>query len=140
MEQVVYWQHKMSAGQAMKLARLHHETFSVGGCRQCDGPCCRDCAESEGYFKDTELSREGLRRLKSTYGFDRKLGFRGPSGCRVPLHERSPTCNVFYCGSGLNSFPSRRTPAFDLPAPQLNAAIALAQDLRRAFEAAEEWI
>jgi hypothetical protein len=140
MEQVVYWQHKMSASQATKLARLHHETFAVAGCRQCDGPCCRDCAENEGYFKHTELTRAGLKRLKTEYGFDSQKGFRGSNGCRVPLHERSPTCNVFYCGSELNDFPPVRTPAFDLPARKRNAATTLAQGLRRAFEVAEEWV
>ena len=80
MDQVVFWQHRMSAGQATRLARLHHETFAVAGCRQCEGPCCKDCAESEGYFKDTELTLAGLKRLKAEYGFDAKTGFRGPTG------------------------------------------------------------
>ena len=139
-QQVVFWQHRMSASQATRLARLHHQTFAVAGCRQCDGPCCKDCAENEGYFQETELTRAGLKRLKAEYGFDRKTGFRGPNGCRVPLDERSPTCNTFYCGSGLNAFPEMHTPAHDLPAPQRRVAVKLAGHLLRAFEKADEWV
>ncbi|WP_374566016.1 hypothetical protein [Ideonella sp.] len=139
-EQVVFWQHRMSASQATRLARLHHETFAVAGCRQCDGRCCKDCAENEGYFQETELTRAGLKRLKAEYGFDRKTGFRGPNGCRVPLNERSPTCNVFYCGARVNAFPELPTPADELPAKQRRDAVILAGNLRRAFSAWQKWI
>lgn len=141
MKQVIFWQHRMSASQATRLARLHQETFSIAGCRQCDGRCCKDCAENEGYFAETELTRSGLKRLKTEYEFDRTTGFRGPEGCRLPLNVRSPTCNVFYCDAGVNSFPDLPTPANDLlPASQRRAAIKMAGHLRRAFERDDEWV
>jgi hypothetical protein len=139
-EQVVHWQHRMSADQATRLARLHHAAFATAGCRACEGHCCKDCAAEEGYLRDTELSSQGRQRLKARHGFDPALGFRGPGGCRLPLHERSPTCNVFYCGSRLNTFPDTPTPADDLTPVQRRRAVRAAEHLRRAFVEAEDWL
>ena len=130
----MFWQHRMSADTAAGLARQHFRAFSVSGCRTCDGPCCRDCAAEEGYMRHTEATLADVERLKAAHGFDPVHGWRGPGGCRLPMHERSPTCTLFYCGVGRSGFPGGSNPAGDLPPAQRRAVARQVVRLKRAFE------
>lgn len=89
-----------------RVLRLHNQAF--GGdtaCKQCPGNCCADCARAQGYRYDWEPGE------KEKFGFDEKTGFKGETGCKLPLTERSSTCLCFacdgvnHCSSGLKFAP-----------------------------------
>ena len=75
---------------------LHNQAFGGdSACKQCPGNCCTHCAGAKGYRHDWKPGE------KEKFGFDAKTGFKGETGCKLPLTERSPTCLCFSCG-GVN--------------------------------------
>lgn len=82
----------MTADNATKALKLHHDAFSGSPCTACKGSCCLHCASAEGY-----LPSEGLSTMKKKYKYNKETGFKGPTGCNIPVHERSVTCVGFIC-------------------------------------------
>jgi hypothetical protein len=74
----------------------------------CKGMCCSNCGPEHGWLKVTTLRNYTpnfhgddyalFRYLKDTYGWSQHAGFRTPTGCRLPRHERSHTCTSYRCG------------------------------------------
>lgn len=106
---------------------LHQEAFSgivESPCVPCKGGCCRGCASAEGYLSYS-LSKEDLAEVKKKYGFTKTKGFLTPTGCALPIEERSAICVGFVCagyvveggwGRGVTTFPTKETEVpFTLP-------------------------
>lgn len=82
-----------------RVLKLHHEAFGGdSACKQCPGNCCAACAANVAYRDDEWQDPKGWKALKREYGWDRKLGFKGETGCKLPLTERSHVCLGFQCG------------------------------------------
>jgi hypothetical protein len=63
------------------------------------------CAGAEGY-RDYDEPRDITEARKKKYGFDSKRGFKGETGCKLPMHERSHVCLGFICsGKGPEKVP-----------------------------------
>lgn len=89
---------RLTPDAQVKIVRIHHEVF--GGdvaCKQCPGKCCSNCAPTRGYHDLDEPQEVTEARMKK-YGFDKKRGFKGANGCKLPVTERSSTCLAYACG------------------------------------------
>lgn len=84
----------MTADNATKALKLHHDAFSNGPCTACKGGCCIHCAGFEGYL---EGPKKSVDAMKKKYNFNSKTGFQGPKGCNIPVAERSDVCVGFSC-------------------------------------------
>jgi hypothetical protein len=81
----------------VQVLAIYEETFKDSACRRaCDGNCCSRCADAEGFFGG-RMPRKSLDELKAKFGFTPKDGFRGPSGCNLPVEERNDICLSFMC-------------------------------------------
>lgn len=87
----------MEPTYAQTVLMAHYAAFSASGCRKCDGNCCTWCAVAEGYLSDYTDERT-IRGLKAEHGWSPEAGFRGETGCKLPITKRSPTCLAYYCG------------------------------------------
>lgn len=85
------------------------DAFSDSVCTKCPGICCYECGPHNGYLGDF-VSVDELAQLKHTYGWS-SAGFKGETGCLLPLDLRSPTCLAFFCGQKRNGFMPDGVPA-----------------------------
>ena len=92
-----YFHIQMGPTYAQTVLMAHYAAFSRSGCVKCDGNCCSWCASAEGYLSDHTDERT-IQRLKAEHGWIPEAGFRGETGCKLPITKRSPTCLAYYCG------------------------------------------
>jgi hypothetical protein len=83
----------LSRENQQRVLFLHQAAFSQSACETCEGACCRHCAKTQGYIDDRAIFEE----LKEKYGFSEKSGFQTPTGCAIPLRERSKACVAYMC-------------------------------------------
>lgn len=107
-----------------KVIHLYLEAFvrNETPCVPCGGKCCSMCSSYNGY-----LGEDKAKAAKKKYGFDRKLGFNTPTGCRLPRNERSDTCIGFYCEKfdktnkpQLEAISALRREIWNIPQPRSN--------------------
>lgn len=81
----------------VQVLNIYEKTFKDSACRTaCDGNCCSRCAVAEGFFGG-RMPGKVLNELKAKFEFNDKDGFRGPTGCKLPLEERNDICLSFMC-------------------------------------------
>lgn len=91
---------------------LHHQAF--GGetaCGPCKGGCCGGCSYNGGYLTPT-----AFREARKKYPFDKKNGFKTPTGCALPITERSSVCLGYICdGRHIAQRSQQSGPVSDIP-------------------------
>jgi hypothetical protein len=94
---------------------LHRAAFgehSMAPCSTCEGSCCKGCGAAQGYLRG-----EVFEEAKSHYHFDVVSGFQTPTGCSLPIADRSATCLRFMCWEPVHVSPleSGETDAKTIP-------------------------
>lgn len=79
-----------------KVLKIHEETFKDSACKTCDGNCCERCGPAKGYFS-TRMPQRTFEELAAKYAFTEENGFRGETGCKLPIVERNDICLSFMC-------------------------------------------
>jgi hypothetical protein len=67
----------------------------------CKGACCSGCGAPfiSGYLHE-RYTKPQIAKLKKEYGFiEGTIGFNSPTGCRLPVEKRSPTCLGYFCSA-----------------------------------------
>lgn len=121
--------------EATELLKMHQDAFSKSGCKECNAPCCKDCAENGGYLHHQGVMGDAAQELRDQYGWNRVKGFKGETGCNLPVNLRSPTCVAFFCGERRNNFlAGGSTPGKSLTQEQHAEVVPKVKAFRRRLE------
>lgn len=112
---------------------LHHKAFSNSACGECKGACCEHCAGALGYLYPWSSTdgpdKAAFAVIAEKYGFDKRLGFKGETGCKLPVQERSSVCLSFICG-GVSRAHARSWPSPGVNKPFTAEQMESAHEIR----------
>lgn len=113
---------------------LHQEAFhglpkEELPCIPCGGKCCMGCGKAYGYLSD-----KNFKRVQKEYGFTKKDGFLGDTGCKLPPEERSVICLGYVCSGMKQSHalvPGFMGPVKEIDIPFNVHTIGCAEEIRQ---------